>query len=79
MTVQAELLAPDRRTVLATAFAPVRRLAVRIPVAVKLSQFFTALANVALGPPAVFWICMTAALALGAVLCGRLIYKPAGE
>ena len=36
VTVQADLLAPDRRTVLATAFTPVRRLVVRMAVAVKL-------------------------------------------
>jgi hypothetical protein len=36
VTVQAELLSPDRRTVLATAFAPVRRLAVRVPLLVHL-------------------------------------------
>jgi hypothetical protein len=37
VTVQADLLAADKRTVLATAFTPVRRLAVRLPVAVSLS------------------------------------------
>lgn len=36
VTVRAELLAADRRTVLATAFAPVRRLAVRLPLVVQL-------------------------------------------
>jgi hypothetical protein len=36
VTVQAELLAPDRRTVLATAHAPVRRLPVRQPLVVRL-------------------------------------------
>jgi hypothetical protein len=30
-SIQAELLGPDRRTVLATAYTPVRRLAVRMP------------------------------------------------
>jgi hypothetical protein len=34
VTVQAELLSPDRRVVLATAYAPVRRLAVRLPLVV---------------------------------------------
>ena len=36
VTIQAELLAPDRRTVLATAFTPVRRLAVRRAVVLQL-------------------------------------------
>lgn len=36
ITVQAELLSPDKQKVLATAFAPVKRLPVRLPVAVKL-------------------------------------------
>jgi hypothetical protein len=36
LTIQADLLTPDRRTVLATAFAPVRRLPVRFPVVVQL-------------------------------------------
>jgi hypothetical protein len=36
VTVQAELLSPDKRIVKAVAFAPVRRLAVRLPVVVKL-------------------------------------------
>jgi hypothetical protein len=36
VTVQAELLAADKKTVLATAFAPVRRMAVRYPLVVKL-------------------------------------------
>jgi hypothetical protein len=36
VTVQAELIAADRRTVLATAYAPVRRLPVRLPVVVQL-------------------------------------------
>ncbi|HJZ55963.1 MAG TPA: hypothetical protein VKE74_13420, partial [Gemmataceae bacterium] len=37
LAVQAELLSPDKQRVLATAFTPVRRLSVRLPVAVKLS------------------------------------------
>lgn len=36
LAVQAELLSADKQRVLATAFTPVRRLAVRLPVAVKL-------------------------------------------
>lgn len=36
VTVQADLLAPNRVTVLATAFAPVKRLAVKLPVGLKL-------------------------------------------
>jgi hypothetical protein len=36
VTVQAELLSADKKTVLATAFAPVRRLAVRMPFTVQL-------------------------------------------
>jgi len=38
VAVQADLLAADRRTVLATAFTPVRRLAVRMPVVVQLTS-----------------------------------------
>jgi len=37
VTVQAELLSADKRTVLATAFAPVKRLALSLPIAVKLT------------------------------------------
>src|SRR5262249_52273685 len=36
VTVQAELLSADRRLVLATAYAPVRRLSVKMPVAIQL-------------------------------------------
>jgi hypothetical protein len=36
MTIQAELLSPDKRIVKAVAFAPVRRLTVRLPLVVKL-------------------------------------------
>jgi hypothetical protein len=36
VTVQAELLTPDKKTVLATAFAPVRRMTVKVPLVVKL-------------------------------------------
>jgi hypothetical protein len=36
VAVQADLLAADRRTVLATAFTPVRRLAVRLPLALRI-------------------------------------------
>jgi hypothetical protein len=36
VAVQADLLGPDRRTVLATAFTPVRRMAVRMPLIVSL-------------------------------------------
>jgi hypothetical protein len=36
MTVQGELLSPDKRTVLAVAYAPVRRLPVRMPLVVRL-------------------------------------------
>jgi len=36
VTVQADLLAADKKTVLATAFAPVRRMAVRLPIVVTL-------------------------------------------
>jgi hypothetical protein len=35
VTVQAELLTPDKKTVLATSFAPVRRLALRMPLLVE--------------------------------------------
>jgi hypothetical protein len=37
VTVQAELLTPDKKTVLAIAFAPVRRMIVRVPLVVKLA------------------------------------------
>jgi hypothetical protein len=37
VSVQAELLAPDKRTVLAVAFTPVRRMVVRNPLAVQLA------------------------------------------
>jgi hypothetical protein len=37
VTVQADLLTPDRRLVLATSFAPVRRLTVRLPLVVQLT------------------------------------------
>jgi len=36
MTVQAELLTPDKKTVLAVAFTPVRRMTVKVPLVVKL-------------------------------------------
>ena len=36
VTVQAEFLTPDKKTVLAVAFAPVRRMAVKVPLVVKL-------------------------------------------
>jgi hypothetical protein len=36
IAIQAEILTPDRRTVLATVFTPVRKLAVKLPVAIKL-------------------------------------------
>jgi hypothetical protein len=36
VSVQAEFLTPDKRTVLAVAFAPVRRMTVRVPLVVKL-------------------------------------------
>src|SRR5437016_4489271 len=36
VTVQAELLTPDKKTVLAVAFAPVRRMTVKVPLVVKL-------------------------------------------
>jgi hypothetical protein len=36
VTVQAELMTPDKKTVLAVAFAPVRRMAVKVPLVVKL-------------------------------------------
>jgi hypothetical protein len=36
IAVQAEVLTPDKRTVLATVFTPVRRMAVKIPVSFKL-------------------------------------------
>ena len=36
MAVQADLLGPDRRTVLASAFTPVRRMAIRTPLVVRL-------------------------------------------
>jgi hypothetical protein len=36
MTVQAEFLTPDKKTVLAVVFAPVRRMAVKVPLIVKL-------------------------------------------
>jgi hypothetical protein len=38
LAVQADLLTPDKQRVLATAFTPVRRLPVRLPVAVKLTS-----------------------------------------
>jgi hypothetical protein len=37
VTVQAELLTPDKKTVLAIAFAPVRRMTIRVPLVVKLA------------------------------------------
>jgi hypothetical protein len=37
VTVQADLLAADRRTVVATAFAPVRRMTVKLPLVVQLT------------------------------------------
>jgi hypothetical protein len=36
VTVQAELMTPDKKTVLAVAFAPVRRMGVKVPLVVKL-------------------------------------------